>query len=105
MHLKKRKTVSKKLTVAVGAPGFEPGTSCTPCKHASRTALRPEQQALIILKPRGKCKLFLPPLLPPAFPFFHALPCSIYFSPGLFFVFLLLPRKLFLLCLAQACKN
>ncbi len=26
----------------VGAKGFEPSTSCTPCKHASRTAPRPE---------------------------------------------------------------
>ena len=25
----------------VGAPGIEPGTSCTPCKRASRTAPRP----------------------------------------------------------------
>ena len=38
----KVKTARMKLTVAVGAPGFEPGTSCTPCKHASRTAPRPE---------------------------------------------------------------
>ena len=26
----------------VGAPGVEPGASCTPCKRASRTALRPD---------------------------------------------------------------
>ena len=28
--------------VVVGAPGIEPGTSCTPCKRASRTAPRPD---------------------------------------------------------------
>ena len=28
----------------VGARGFEPPTSCTPCKRASRTAPRPEQR-------------------------------------------------------------
>ena len=28
--------------IIVGAPGVEPGTSCTPCKRASRTALRPD---------------------------------------------------------------
>ncbi len=27
--------------ILVGAPGVEPGTSCTPCKRASRTAPRP----------------------------------------------------------------
>ena len=27
--------------IMVGAPGFEPGTSYTPCKRASRTAPRP----------------------------------------------------------------
>ncbi len=32
----------------VGAPGVEPGTSCTPCKRASRTAPRPAQVAAII---------------------------------------------------------
>jgi hypothetical protein len=26
----------------VGAPGFEPGASCTPCKRASRAAPRPD---------------------------------------------------------------
>ena len=26
----------------VGAPGFEPGTSCSQSKRASRTALRPD---------------------------------------------------------------
>src|SRR5690606_36528475 len=26
---------------SVGAPGFEPGASCTPCKRASQTAPRP----------------------------------------------------------------
>ena len=30
----------------VGAKGFEPSTSCTPCKHASRTAPRPVEKAL-----------------------------------------------------------
>ena len=30
------------LRKQVGAPGVEPGTSCTPCKRASRTALRPD---------------------------------------------------------------
>src|SRR5512145_2807737 len=33
---------------SVGAPGVEPGTSCTPCKRASRTALRPERTSRII---------------------------------------------------------
>ena len=32
----------------VGAPGIEPGTSCTPCKRASRTAPRPVRQGGII---------------------------------------------------------
>jgi hypothetical protein len=32
----------------VGAPGIEPGTSCTPCKRASRTAPRPVGQGAII---------------------------------------------------------
>ena len=27
---------------SVGAAGFEPTTSCTPCKHASQAAPRPE---------------------------------------------------------------
>jgi hypothetical protein len=27
----------------VGAPGFEPGASCTPCKRASQAAPRPDQ--------------------------------------------------------------
>lgn len=30
------------LEILVGAPGFEPGTSCSQSKRASRTALRPE---------------------------------------------------------------
>ena len=30
---------------SVGARGFEPPTSCTPCKRASRAAPRPEWQA------------------------------------------------------------
>ena len=30
----------------VGAPGIEPGTSCTPCKRASRTAPRPVSLSL-----------------------------------------------------------
>ena len=29
--------------LSVGAKGFEPSTSCTPCKHASRTAPRPDR--------------------------------------------------------------
>jgi hypothetical protein len=33
----------------VGAPGIEPGTSCTPCKRASRTAPRPVRQGAIIV--------------------------------------------------------
>jgi hypothetical protein len=32
-------------SLIVGAPGIEPGTSCTPCKRASRTAPRPAWQA------------------------------------------------------------
>ena len=31
----------------VGARGFEPPTSCTPCKRASRTAPRPEQRLIL----------------------------------------------------------
>ncbi len=31
-----------KLGIFVGAPGFEPGTSCSQSKRASRTALRPD---------------------------------------------------------------
>ena len=34
-------------SLSVGAPGIEPGTSCTPCKRASRTALRPELRQII----------------------------------------------------------
>ncbi len=30
------------FSFAVGARGFEPPTSCTPCKRASRTAPRPD---------------------------------------------------------------
>jgi hypothetical protein len=33
---------------SVGARGFEPPTSCTPCKRASRAAPRPDWQARII---------------------------------------------------------
>ncbi len=33
----------------VGAPGIEPGTSCTPCKRVSRTAPRPVRQGGIIV--------------------------------------------------------
>ena len=33
----------------VGARGFEPPTSCTPCKRASRAAPRPDWQASIIV--------------------------------------------------------
>ena len=29
--------------LVVGARGFEPPTSCTPCKRASRSALRPDK--------------------------------------------------------------
>lgn len=36
--------IGKRLVV--GAKGFEPSTSCTPCKHANRTALRPERTEL-----------------------------------------------------------
>ena len=32
----------------VGAPGIEPGTSCTPCKRANRTAPRPDPSMIII---------------------------------------------------------
>ena len=32
---------------SVGAKGFEPSTSCTPCKRASRAAPRPEQSKII----------------------------------------------------------
>jgi hypothetical protein len=32
--------------MCVGAPGIEPGTSCTPCKRASRTAPRPVSLSL-----------------------------------------------------------
>lgn len=43
-------TSSKKVCkrFPVGAPGIEPGTSCTPCKRASRTAPRPVRQGGII---------------------------------------------------------
>ena len=51
MHLKiNKKTVSIKLTAFVGAPGFEPGTSCTPCKHASRTAPRPDGVIIVAVQ-------------------------------------------------------
>ena len=33
---------SNKWSLPVGARGFEPPTSCTPCKRASRTAPRPK---------------------------------------------------------------
>ena len=32
---------------SVGARGFEPPTSCTPCKRASRAAPRPDWQAVL----------------------------------------------------------
>ena len=32
---------------AVGARGFEPPTSCTPCKRASRAAPRPDWQGVL----------------------------------------------------------
>jgi hypothetical protein len=42
--------VGKRSTV--GARGFEPPTSCTPCKRASRTAPRPGRPAHIIARCR-----------------------------------------------------
>src|SRR4030042_3795460 len=36
----------------VGARGFEPPTSCTPCKRASRTAPRPDDERIIVSFPR-----------------------------------------------------
>ncbi len=36
----------KTHTTSVGAPGFEPGTSCSQSKRASRTALRPDEMSV-----------------------------------------------------------
>jgi hypothetical protein len=44
---KRKPSIIKKtpdMESSVGARGFEPPTSCTPCKRASRTAPRPDQQ-------------------------------------------------------------
>ncbi len=37
-----KKTAQGRRLCSVGAPGVEPGTSCTPCKRASRAAPRPD---------------------------------------------------------------
>src|SRR5690349_21075021 len=40
---------------SVGARGFEPPTSCTPCKRASRAAPRPDWQESIIVAFEVSC--------------------------------------------------
>gem|GEM_PF-4010633 len=41
--------------IFVGARGFEPPTSCTPCKRASRAAPRPDWQEKIIVAFEYSC--------------------------------------------------
>ncbi len=47
-NIKKDLLISKSF-FPVGARGFEPPTSCTPCKRASRSAPRPEDDRYYII--------------------------------------------------------
>jgi hypothetical protein len=56
----KQKNRSEMICFLVGARGFEPPTSCTPCKRASRAAPRPDTTWVLVFEPTF-------PILPPFF--------------------------------------